>query len=79
MKLLLQREISHDQNSTGNSHPPTCNICNKKGHLAKNCFTTKHVLSVTLKDIAKLCKNDPNAQTCCGQTFEKTNIIHETR
>ena len=41
MKLLLQREISRDQNSTGNSHPPTCNICNKKGHLAKNCFTTK--------------------------------------
>ena len=79
MKLLLQREISRDQNSTGNSHPPTCNICNKKGHLAKNCFTTKTCFKCNTKGhIAKFCKNDPNVQTCCGQTFEKTNIIHET-
>ena len=28
--------------------------------------------------IAKFCKNDPNVQTCCGKTFEKTIIIHET-
>ena len=41
MKSLLQREISRDQNSTGNSPSPTCNSYNKKGHLAKNCFTTK--------------------------------------
>ena len=79
MKLLLQREISRDQNSAGNSHPPTCNICNKKGHLAKNCFTTKTCFKCNTKGhIAKFCKNDPNVQTCCGQTFEKTNIIHET-
>ena len=79
MKLLLQREISRDQNSTSNSHPPTCNICNKKGHLAKNCFTTKTCFKCNTKGhIAKFCKNDPNVQTCCGQTFEKTNIIHET-
>ena len=72
MKLLLQREISRDQNSTGNLPAPTCNICNKKGHLAKNCFTTKTCFKCNTKgDIAKFCKNDPNVQTSCGQTFEK--------
>ena len=76
MKLLLQREISRDQNLTGNSPAPTCNICNKKGHLAKNCFTTK--TCNTKGHTAKFCKNDSNLQTCCGQTFEKTNIVHET-
>ena len=78
MKLLLQREISRDQNSTGNLLAPTCNICNKKGHLAKNCFTTKTCFKCnTKRHIAKFCKNDPNVQTCCGQTFEKMNFIHE--
>ena len=79
MKLLLQREISRDQNSAGTSHPPTCNICNKKGHLAKNYFTTKTCFKCNTKGhIAKFCTNDPNVQTFCGQTFEKTNIIHKT-
>ena len=52
MKLLLQREISCDQNSTSNlpsPTSPTCNICNKKGHLAKKCFTTKTCLKCNNK------------------------------
>ena len=79
MKLSLQTKISRDQNSTGNSPSPTCNICNEKGHLAKNWFTTKTCFKCNTKGhTAKFCKNDPNVQTSCGQTFEKTNIIHET-
>ena len=79
MKLLLQREISRDQNSAGDSPSPTCNICNKKGHVAKNCFTTKTCFKCNTKGhIAKFCKNGPIVQTCCEQTFEKTNIILET-
>ena len=67
MKLLLQREISCDQNSTGNSPSTTCNIYNKKGHLAKNCFTTKTRFKCNIKgQITRFCRNDPNVQTCCG-------------
>ena len=77
MKLLLQREVSRGQNSTGNSPSPTCYIRNKKGHLAKNCFTTKTCLKCNTKGhIAKFCNNDPDVQTCCGQTLKKTNITH---
>ena len=49
MKLLLQRAISRDQNSTSNSPSPTCNICNKKGDLTKNCFTTKTCFKCNIK------------------------------
>ena len=78
IKLLLQKEISRDQNSTSNSPSPTRSICNKKGHLAKNCFTTKTCFQCKTKGhIAKFCKNDPN-DPCTGETFEKMNIIHET-
>ena len=56
MKLLLQREISRDQNSTSNAPSPTCNICNKKGHMAKNCFTTKTCIKCNTKGhMAKFC------------------------
>ena len=79
MKLLLQREISRDQNSTRNSPSTTCNICYKKGQLTKNCFMIKTWFKCNTKGhIAKFCKNDPNVQTCCGETFEKTNVNHET-
>ena len=75
---MLQREISRDQSLTGNSHPPTCNICNKKAHLAKNCFTTKTCFKCNTKGhVAKFCKNDSNVQTCCGQTFEKAKVIRK--
>ena len=79
IKLLLQREISRYQNSTSNPPSPACNTCNRKGHLAKDCLATKTCFKCNTKGhIEKFLKNDPNIQTCCEETFEKTNIIHET-
>ena len=58
-------------------HPlPHAIFATKKEIWQKTVLRQKHVLNVTLRDIAKFCKNDHNLQTCCGQTFEKTNIIH---
>ena len=76
MKLLLQREISRDQNSTSNAPSPTCNICSKKGHMAKNCFTTKTCIKCNTKGhMAKFCKNNLKVQTCCGETFEQNVVM----
>ena len=47
--------------------------------LAKNCITTKTCFKcITKGHRAKFFKNDPNVQTCYGETFEKIIIIHET-
>ena len=52
MKLLLQREISRDQNSTGNSPAPTIKYLQQKRTSGKKTvLRQKHVLNVTLKDI----------------------------
>ena len=51
----------------------------QKRHLVNNCFTTKTCFKcITNGHRAKFCRIDPNVETCCGEVFEKTNIIHET-
>ena len=43
MKLLLQREVSRGQNSTGNSPSPTCLFAIKKDIWQKTVLRQKHV------------------------------------
>ena len=54
IKLLLQREISRYQNSTRNPPSPTCNTCNRKGHLAKDCQATKTCFKCNTKGHRKI-------------------------
>ena len=51
MKLLLQREISRDQNSTGNTPAAHAIFSTKKDIWQKTVSRQKHVLNVTLKDL----------------------------
>ena len=49
MKLLLQREMSPDQNFTSNSPSPTLTFATKKDTWQKTALQQKHDLNATRK------------------------------